>query len=85
MDSFAFGSFVHSDIFTDVSIFALVFAAIIHDFKHPGLTNSFLVHTQDDLAITYSDDSVLERFHLASGYRALFEYDFMSETPNDIR
>ena len=35
------------------------------DIKHPGRTNEFLIKTDDDLAILYSDSSILERMHIS--------------------
>jgi len=59
---------------SDADRFGLLVAAIAHDVGHPGLNNTFLVETQDDLAIRYNDDSPLENMHTA----VLFE---MSRKP----
>lgn len=53
--------------------FALFVAAMGHDYKHPGRTNAFLIHTQNEIAITYNDMSVLENFHAASLFKVLME------------
>ncbi|GMI10241.1 hypothetical protein TrLO_g6743 [Triparma laevis f. longispina] len=53
--------------------FALFIAAMGHDYRHPGKTNAFLIHTQDDIAITYNDMSVLENFHAAELFKVLRE------------
>ncbi|KAG6976977.1 hypothetical protein JG688_00000781 [Phytophthora aleatoria] len=45
--------------------------AAAHDISHPGVSNGFLIATKSNLAITYSDDSVLERMHIAELYRIL--------------
>ncbi|CAF4687045.1 unnamed protein product, partial [Rotaria sp. Silwood2] len=47
------------NIFTQLEITALLFAAVIHDFEHPGLNNNYLVKTKSDLALIYNDFSVL--------------------------
>jgi hypothetical protein len=49
----------HSDIRTliklnDLDVAALFIACIIHDFKHPGVTNVFLVNKGDKIAIKYN-------------------------------
>lgn len=51
--------------------FALVLAGLIHDVGHPGLTAPFLVASDDELALKYSEDSPLERMHLAVAFELL--------------
>ncbi len=38
----------------DLDICALLISAIIHDFKHPGVTNLFLINSADPIAIKYN-------------------------------
>jgi len=33
---------------------------MIHDFKHPGVNNKFMVASSDPVAIRYNDAAVLE-------------------------
>jgi len=49
--------------FTDLEIFALIFAAMAHDLAHPGTTNNFHINAQTNLALLYNDRSVLGKFH----------------------
>jgi len=53
--------------------FALFVAAMGHDYKHPGRTNAFLIHSHDEIAITYNDRSVLENFHAASLFKLMMQ------------
>lgn len=62
------------DLLTYQEIFAAIIAAAIHDFRHPGKTNNFMVKSGSDLTIEYSDSSVLERMHLAEAF-------FMAKDP----
>lgn len=59
------------NVFSDVEIFATIFAAAIHDVDHPGLTNPYLINTGSELAIMYNDESVLENHHLAVAFKLL--------------
>ena len=38
----------------EYEISSVVIACLIHDFKHPGTTNSFLVNTSHPIAIKYN-------------------------------
>lgn len=58
-------------VFTDMEIFAAIFAACIHDVDHPGYTNQYLINTNSELAIMYNDESVLEQHHLAVAFKLL--------------
>lgn len=48
--------------------FAAVIAAAIHDYRHPGVNNSYLIASGHDIAIAHNDDAVLERYHVASAF-----------------
>jgi hypothetical protein len=59
------------DIWSDIELLAMYFAAIIHDHDHPGLSNNFLVTTSDPKAVLYNDKAVLENHHSASSFLVL--------------
>jgi len=54
-----------------IDMLSLIFAALMHDVSHDGHNNAFHVATGSDLALLYSDQSVLEMHHLATGFRLL--------------
>ena len=56
---------------TDLEIFALCIACIIHDYKHPGVNNAFLVNSGSPLALTYNDKGVLENYHVSQAYEVM--------------
>lgn len=56
------------DILNYQEVFAIIIAAAVHDFRHPGKTNNFMVKSSSNLAIEYSDASVLERMHLSEAF-----------------
>ncbi|KAJ3209837.1 cAMP-specific 3',5'-cyclic phosphodiesterase 4A [Dinochytrium kinnereticum] len=67
----------------EFDLLALFFAAIVHDYDHPGYNNNFLVNTYDVRTILYNDKSVLENHHLASAFTVLNKADcnFLSHMP----
>eukprot|EP00116_Pleurobrachia_bachei_P004913 sb/3465175/ len=64
---------VVEQVFTDLEVFAALFASAIHDVDHPGLSNQFLSTTSNELAILYNDHAVLENHHLATAFKFLQE------------
>eukprot|EP01137_Pigoraptor_chileana_P014748 Opistho-2@69780 len=52
-----------------MDLFAALVACIIHDFDHPGKNNSYLINTDDSLAICYNDKSILENHHAAAAFQ----------------
>eukprot|EP00948_MAST-09A_sp_MAST-9A-sp1_P003490 g3490.t1 len=52
-------------------VYVTLMACAMHDYDHPGVSNMFLIATEDDIAIKYNDISVLENHHVASAYKAL--------------
>ncbi|ETI31549.1 hypothetical protein F442_21305 [Phytophthora nicotianae P10297] len=56
------------DLLTYQEVFAAIIAAAIHDFRHPGKNNNFMIKSGSDLAIEFSDSSVLERMHLSEAF-----------------
>lgn len=77
-------------IFLNLSIediFACVVASIIHDFKHPGVNNAFLIATSNPLAIRYNDLGVLEAFHVASVFELMLDpkYDILATLSPDLK
>lgn len=54
-------------------VLSVLLAAICHDIDHPGHNNAFETATLSELAIRYSDDSVLERHHCAVTFAIMQE------------
>lgn len=46
-----------------LDVLALLVSALCHDLDHPGVTNAFLVESENELALRYNDVSVLENYH----------------------
>ncbi|XP_078233636.1 dual specificity calcium/calmodulin-dependent 3',5'-cyclic nucleotide phosphodiesterase 1C isoform X5 [Pogona vitticeps] len=67
---------------TELEIFAMIFAAAIHDYEHTGTTNNFHIQTRSDSAILYNDRSVLENHHLSAAFRLLQEDEEMNILSN---
>mmetsp|Transcript_5088 Transcript_5088/g.11290 ORF Transcript_5088/g.11290 Transcript_5088/m.11290 type:complete len:1032 (-) Transcript_5088:502-3597(-) len=62
---------------------ATLLAAAIHDFEHVGLSNDFLVKTDNERAIRYNDRSVNENHHVAAAYAVMRrpECNFLDSLP----
>ena len=58
---------------SEVEVFAMLFAAAVHDFEHTGTTNNFHTQTRSNLAILYNDRSVLENHHVAAFFRTMID------------
>ncbi|OCT91447.1 hypothetical protein XELAEV_18014501mg [Xenopus laevis] len=54
-----------------IDILTLMVAALCHDLDHPGLSNSYQVNAQTDLARQYHNKSPLENHHWAVAWRIL--------------
>lgn len=68
-----YGGLLERAQLTHTHTFSAVFAAVIHDFKHPGFNNNFLTQTYDMVALRYNDTSVLENFHVSEAFQLLFQ------------
>ncbi|XP_070582433.1 dual specificity calcium/calmodulin-dependent 3',5'-cyclic nucleotide phosphodiesterase 1C [Erythrolamprus reginae] len=67
---------------TELEIFAMIFAAAIHDYEHTGTTNNFHIQTRSDTAVLYNDRSVLENHHLSAAFRLLQDDEEMNILSN---
>ncbi|XP_036935812.1 calcium/calmodulin-dependent 3',5'-cyclic nucleotide phosphodiesterase 1A-like, partial [Acanthopagrus latus] len=67
---------------SELEIFAVIFAAAIHDYEHTGTTNNFHIQTRSDTAMLYNDRAVLENHHVSAAYRLLQDDDEMNILSN---
>ncbi|XP_060920553.1 dual specificity calcium/calmodulin-dependent 3',5'-cyclic nucleotide phosphodiesterase 1C-like isoform X1 [Labrus mixtus] len=67
---------------TELEIFAIIFAAAIHDFDHTGTTNNFHIQTRSNTAMLYNDRAVLENHHVSAAYRLLQDDEEMNILSN---
>ena len=51
--------------------FAIVVAALCHDYKHTGQNNIFHINSKSKIAMRYNDVSVLENYHIAQTFKVL--------------
>lgn len=61
---------------SELEIFAILIAALIHDYEHTGTTNSFHINTGSDMAMLYNDRAVLENHHASAAFRMLKEDEY---------
>ena len=72
---FKYGS-IHEIAKLDTSmICAVIMSCMCHDFKHPGVNNNFLIETNNDIALTYNDISVLESMHISESFKLMYNDD----------
>ena len=63
---------VYSELsMTPLHSLTLMFSAIVHDYKHPGVNNAYLKRTGSKLALRYNDDSILENYHLSQAFKVI--------------
>ena len=55
-------------VYKSSDFFSAIVAAVVHDYKHPGLNNGYIVRTGSPIALRYLDDAVLERYHIAEAF-----------------
>jgi len=58
-------------LFSEVTVFWMLVAALGHDVSHLGVNNQFLVETEHPLALRYNDKSVLENLHCSVLFEVL--------------
>eukprot|EP00746_Dinoflagellata_sp_MGD_P001501 gnl/MRDRNA2_/MRDRNA2_102830_c0_seq1.p1 gnl/MRDRNA2_/MRDRNA2_102830_c0~~gnl/MRDRNA2_/MRDRNA2_102830_c0_seq1.p1 ORF type:complete len:762 (-),score=138.66 gnl/MRDRNA2_/MRDRNA2_102830_c0_seq1:161-2446(-) len=77
------GKFLGSD--AKLEVMACLLAAAIHDHGHRGVSNLFLVKTNDDWALRYNDQHVNEHHHASSAFFILNrpEYNFLRHRSAD--
>ena len=54
-------------------ICAVILSCICHDYKHPGVNNNYLIDTNNNIALTYNDISVLESMHVSEAFKLMFQ------------
>ncbi|KAL0479688.1 hypothetical protein AKO1_007520 [Acrasis kona] len=64
-----------SQYLSDEDMLAAFIAAIVHDYDHPGLNNTFMINSQSYLATLYNDRSVLENHHCAQAFEIMRSKD----------
>lgn len=57
---------------------SLFISCMVHDYKHPGINNGFLINTSDPIAIKYNDTNVLENYHVAQTFKLIKANDSMN-------
>lgn len=63
-----------------ILLLSVYVAAIVHDFKHMGKTNEFLIATSHFIANTYNDIAPLENWHVSEAMK-LLQYDHFNFIP----
>ena len=56
---FKYGELKETMHLSDLDCAAFLVSAIIHDFRHPGLTNNFLINSRNEIAVCYNGKNFL--------------------------
>jgi len=48
-------------------------AALVHDFKHPGVSSGFLENILHSVAVIYNNQSILENFHISEFFQLVLK------------
>lgn len=59
--------------------FYLLLSGLGHDLCHPGVNNSFLIGTRNELAVKYNNESVLENHHVSVLIRLVEKSQIMTD------
>ena len=65
---------------------SLFISCIVHDYKHPGYTNQFLININSPIAIRSNDTDVLEAYHISQTFKLIKsdeKYNIFSDIDND--
>ena len=54
-----------------LDICSVFMSCVCHDYKHPGVNNNFIIETNNNIALTYNDISVLENMHISEAFKLM--------------
>jgi hypothetical protein len=55
----------------DLDIASIYISCMIHDYKHPGYNNLFLININSPVSIRHNDTNVLEAYHISQTYKLI--------------
>ena len=70
------GSFYYKLYLSELDYLSILLSAICHDFKHPGIGNSYLINSAHDIAFSFNDMSPLENYHILETFKVLAKKEF---------
>ncbi|GAB5372156.1 hypothetical protein AAMO2058_001641400 [Amorphochlora amoebiformis] len=59
-----------------IEILSLIIAGLIHDYKHFGFTNSYLVNSEHKYAVEYNDISIMENVSISHAFRLISQSEY---------
>ena len=62
-------------LLTNEDIFAMLIAATIHDYQHPGISHPYLIQSNHTSRYIYNDIDILENFHLCQAFKMMKQND----------
>ena len=70
----------------DLDIASLYISCMVHDYKHPGYTNLFLININSPTSLRHNDTDVLEAYHISQTFKLIRsneKYDIFSLMNNE--
>ena len=55
----------------DLDIASIYISCMVHDYKHPGYNNLFLININSPISIRHNDTNVLEAYHISQTYKLI--------------
>lgn len=70
------GSIYYRCSLTELDYISILLSAICHDYKHPGIGNSYLINSSHPIALNFNDYSPLENYHVSEAFKVIIRKEY---------
>lgn len=70
------GSIYYKCNLTELDYISILLSAICHDYKHPGIGNSYLINSVHPIALNFNDYSPLENYHVSESFKIIMRKEY---------